>query len=41
MLLGTFGGGFGWGEKIFRVYYINNNLSHLFPPPLGGRTGWM
>src|SRR4029077_3204279 len=27
LLLGAFGGGFGWGKSVFRVYYTNKNLS--------------
>jgi hypothetical protein len=29
-LLGTFGGGFGWGKIITRVYCNNKNLSRPF-----------
>jgi hypothetical protein len=36
--LGTFGGGFGWGKNIFRVYSNNKNLSFPFCSHLG--VGW-
>ena len=34
----AFGGGFGWGKSIFRVYYTNNSLSCSFLRYWG--TGW-
>jgi hypothetical protein len=36
--LGTFGGGFGWGKNIFRVYSNNKNLSFPFCSHL--EAGW-
>jgi len=40
LLLGAIGGGFGWGKKIFRVWYNNKNISHPFPCHWGaGRDG--
>ena len=40
-LLGAFGGGFGWGKNIIRVYYTNKEYSRLFRDHWGaGWGGW-
>ena len=39
LLLGAFGGGFGWGKIVFRVYYTSKNLSRPFHSHWGVEWG--